>query len=168
MTTQANCFDSAREFLKISGINQSESVLVRSVGRRGGRGIGGLRSVMQVFGLSFVGRNGDEEATLSIPNLKYQISGAGWPVGNPSRLIPAGTIIDTSLPQWSALAGPMPADAIALDQVTADWATSTNGQIHGLNYERGRVRCGPGVVSPALDQATSDYWEKPNDLEPKR
>ena len=26
MTTQANCFDSAREFLKISGINQSESV----------------------------------------------------------------------------------------------------------------------------------------------
>jgi len=28
MTTQANCFDSAREFLKISGINQSESVLL--------------------------------------------------------------------------------------------------------------------------------------------
>jgi hypothetical protein len=126
-----------------------------------------IRFIPPVFGQSFVGRNGDEEATLSIPNLKYQIGGAGWPVGNPSRLIPSGTIVDTSQAQWSALAGQMPVDAVALDQVTADWATSTNGQF-GLNYDRNRVACGPGVVSPALDQPTSDWWERPSHFEPKR
>jgi hypothetical protein len=73
---------------------------------------------------SFVGRQEGEEATLSIPNLKYQVGGQGWAVGNPSRLIPAGTVIDTSQAQWSALRGMAPVDAVALDQITYDFMTS--------------------------------------------
>jgi hypothetical protein len=72
--------------------------------------------------------------------MKYQIAGAGWPVG--ARLIEAGTIIDTSTVEWASLVWvPPPMDAIALDQVTYDYMTSR------LGYPVGKVRAGPGVVA---------------------
>jgi hypothetical protein len=106
---------------------------------------------------------------MPIPNLKYQVSGSGWAVSKPiSMLIPAATIVDTSQPQWAALRGTAPIDAIALDQISYDWMTSTNGQIHGLGFDVNRVQCGPGVVSAALDRGDRDYWEKPQHREPRR
>jgi hypothetical protein len=90
------------------------------------------------------------------------VSGQGWPVSKPiSMIIPPGTIVDTSLPQWSALRGTAPVDAIALDQCTYDFMTSTGGQIYGLGFDVNRVAVGPGVVSRALDRSDRDYWEKP-------
>jgi hypothetical protein len=105
---------------------------------------------------------------MAIPFLKFMVTGQGWPVGNPSRLIPAGTVVDTSLPAWAALAGMAPIDAIMLDQQTYDWATSSNGVI-GLGYDVARVIAGPGVVSAALDQSDGvDWWSKPSHKEPQR
>jgi hypothetical protein len=78
-----------------------------------------------------------------------------------SMIIPPGTIVDTSQPAWAALAGTAPVDGIPLDQVTADWMVSY-GTAQGLYYDPARVRVGPGVVSRAVDQPTSDWWEKPN------
>jgi hypothetical protein len=97
-----------------------------------------------------------------IPNLKFQVSGGGWSVSKPiSMIIPSGTVVDTSQPAWAALKGMAPIDAIALDQITADFMTSTNGQLYGLGYDVNRVAVGPGVVSRALDRGDRDYWEKP-------
>jgi hypothetical protein len=96
---------------------------------------------------------------MPIPNLKYQVGGGGWAVGNPSRLIPPGTIVDTSQPGWAALRGMAPVDAVALNQITFDWMTSSNGQLYGLGYAPGRVACGPGVVSTAAGMP-SWYWEE--------
>jgi hypothetical protein len=95
---------------------------------------------------------------MAIPALKYMISGQGWPIGKPiSQELPPCTVVDTSLPQWAALATvPPPVDAIALTQVTADWMTSTNGQL-GLNYDPNRVAVGPGVVS-AGSKMPAWYW----------
>jgi hypothetical protein len=83
-------------------------------------------------------------------------------------LIPPSTIVDTSLPQWSCLAGMAPVDGIALNQITYDFMTSTNGQLYGLGFDVNRVACGPGVVSRALDRSDRDYWEKPQHREPRR
>jgi len=103
---------------------------------------------------------------MAAPNLKYMISGQGFPVSKPiSQILPPGTIVDTSQPQWAALKGMMPVDAIALDQITYDWATSSNGVI-GLYLDVNRVACGPGVVSAALDRDQGDYWNKPQHREP--
>jgi hypothetical protein len=104
-------------------------------------------------------------SVMAAPSLKFMVSGHGWPVGNPSRLIPAGTIVDTSQPQWSALAGMMPVDAIALDQITYDFATSSNG-VMGLYLDVNRVLCGPVVQSAALDQPPPDYWNRPSHKPP--
>jgi hypothetical protein len=99
---------------------------------------------------------------MAIPALKYMVSGAGFPVSTPlSMIIPPGTIVDTSQPAYAALAGMMPIDAVALDQQTADYAVGY-GTPNGLNYDPNRVRVGPGVVSRAVDQPTSDWWEKPS------
>jgi hypothetical protein len=53
-----------------------------------------------------------------IPALRYQVGGAGFPVAQPqSMVIPVGTIVDTSLPEWAWLANVAPPiDAIALDR----------------------------------------------------
>jgi hypothetical protein len=62
---------------------------------------------------------------MAIPNLKFMVSGAGWPVSKPvSMIIPAGTIVDTSQAAWAALARMVPENAIMLDQQTYDYATS--------------------------------------------
>jgi len=96
---------------------------------------------------------------MAIPNLRFQVSGAGWPVSKPqSMIIPAGTVVDTSQPAWAALAGMVPVDAIPLDQVTADWMVSYG--VSGLYLDPNRVRVGPGVVSRALDQP-ADWWSAP-------
>jgi hypothetical protein len=58
-----------------------------------------------------------------------------------------------------------PVDAVALDQQTFDYMTSSNGVI-GLYLDVNRVGCGPGVVSTALDRDVGDYWTKPNHREP--
>jgi hypothetical protein len=103
---------------------------------------------------------------MAAPNLKYMVSGQGWPVSKPiSQILPPGTIVDTSQPQWAALAGMVPQDAIALDQQTYDWATSSNGVI-GLYLDPNRMRCGPGVVSTALDRDQGDWWSKPQHKPP--
>jgi hypothetical protein len=104
---------------------------------------------------------------MSIPALKYQIGGHGWPVSQPqSMLIPPSTVVDTSLPAWSFLAAVAPPiDAIMLTQQTYDYATSSNGVI-GLGYDTARVLCGPGVVSAALDRDVGDYWSKPQHKPP--
>ena len=98
---------------------------------------------------------------MAIPNLKYMVAGngvGGWPVSEPqSMVIPAGTVIDTSLGQWAFLAAvPPPVDAIALTQQTFDYMTSSNGVI-GLNHDPNRVGCGPGVISTALDRDVGDW-----------
>jgi hypothetical protein len=96
------------------------------------------------------------------PNLKYMISGAGWAISRPqSMVLPPGTVVDTSQAAWAALSGMAPVDAIALDQVTYNFMTSSNG-VSGLYLDVNRVGCGPGVVSAALDRDQGDYWEKPN------
>jgi hypothetical protein len=78
--------------------------------------------------------------------MKYQITGAGWPIG--ARLIEAGTIIDTSRIEWANLRWvPPPVDAIALDQATYDYMTGR------LGYPISKVRAGPGVVSKASPSA---------------
>jgi hypothetical protein len=101
---------------------------------------------------------------MAIPNLKFMVSGAGWPVSKPiSMIIPAGTVVDTSQPAWAALAGMVPIDAVPLDQVTADYMVGY-GMI-GLYYDPGRVRCGPGVVSRAVDQP-ADWWNAPQHRPP--
>ena len=103
---------------------------------------------------------------MAIPNLKFMVSGAGWPVSKPqSMIIPAGTVVDTSQAAWSALAGMAPVDAIALDQQTYNWMTSTGG-VSGLYLDVNRVGCGPGVVSAALDQGPPDYWNRPSHKPP--
>jgi hypothetical protein len=101
---------------------------------------------------------------MSIPALKYMISGQGWPISQqPPRLIPPSTIVDTSQPQWAFLASvPPPVDAIALTQATHDYMTSSNGVI-GLNYAPGRVRVGPGVVSAAPGMPDWYWQERYND-----
>jgi hypothetical protein len=106
---------------------------------------------------------------MAIPNLKYMVGGAGWAVGRPQSMeLPPGTVVDTSLAAWAALAGMVPIDAIMLDQQTYDYATSSNGVI-GLGYDVARVIAGPGVVSAALDQSDGvDWWSKPSHQEPKR
>jgi hypothetical protein len=102
---------------------------------------------------------------MATPNLKFQVSGAGWPVSKPiSMIIPAGTIVDTSQPAWAALAGMVPQDAIPLDQVTNDWMVSYG--VMGLYLDPNRVLCGPGVVSRAVDRDQGDYWNKPNHKPP--
>jgi hypothetical protein len=103
---------------------------------------------------------------MAAPNLKYMVSGAGFPVSKPqSMLIPVGTVVDTSQPQWAFLAGMAPVDAIALDQQTYNYMTSTGG-VSGLYLDPNRVGCGPGVVSAAVDKDVGDYWNKPNHREP--
>jgi hypothetical protein len=104
---------------------------------------------------------------MAIPNLKFMVSGAGWPVSKPqSMIIPAGTVVDTSQPAWAALAGMVPQDAIPRDQVTNDYMVSKG--MNGLYLDPNRVICGPGVVSAALDRDVGDYWSKPQHQEPKR
>jgi hypothetical protein len=67
---------------------------------------------------------------MAFPTLKYQIAGGGWPVNGGSLLLAPATIVDTSQPQWSFLAStPPPIDAIALDQTTWNFMTSSNGVI---------------------------------------
>jgi hypothetical protein len=104
---------------------------------------------------------------MAIPNLKYQVSGAGFPVAQPiSQILSAGTIVDTSQAQWAWLASvPPPVDAIALTQQTFDYMTSSNGVV-GLYLDVNRVRVGFGVVSTALDQG-SDYWSRPSHKPPQ-
>jgi hypothetical protein len=42
---------------------------------------------------------------MAAPNLKYMVSGAGFAVARPqSMVIPASTVVDTSLSQWAFLA----------------------------------------------------------------
>ena len=51
--------------------------------------------------------------------MKYQLARHGWPVGQ--HLIPEGTQIDTSLPEWAFLAKrDPPPNAYALDQAAYD------------------------------------------------
>ena len=106
---------------------------------------------------------------MAIPALKYQVGGQGFAVARPqSMLIPSGTVVDTSLAQWSALSGVAPPiDAIMLTQATYDYVTSSNGAI-GLGYDTARVLCGPGVISAALDRDVGDYWSKPQHQQPQR
>jgi hypothetical protein len=101
---------------------------------------------------------------MATPNLRYMVSGGGWAVSVPiSMLIPPSTIVDTSQPAWSALAGKAPVDAIALDQATMDFMTSYGASaVGGLGYDPNRVRAGPGVTSRALDQYGPDWWLRPN------
>jgi hypothetical protein len=107
-------------------------------------------------------------SVMSIPTLRYMVSGAGWPVSKPlSMIIPPGTVVDTSQARWAALAGMMPIDAIALDQQTYESATSSNG-VMGLYLDVNRVQCGPGVVSAALDRDIGDWWSKPLHKPPQR
>jgi hypothetical protein len=81
-------------------------------------------------------------------------------------LIPNGTVVDTSQSAWSFLAGVAPpVDAVALDQVTHDYMTSSNGVI-GLNYAPGRIRVGPGVVSAAPGMPDWYWQERYNDGSP--
>jgi hypothetical protein len=79
--------------------------------------------------------------------MRYQLW-QDWPVtqSGVSFAIPASTVIDTSLQesQWLAGIGP-PLGAIALDQFTWNFMTSTNGII-GLGYVPQLVRPGPGVT----------------------
>jgi hypothetical protein len=79
-------------------------------------------------------------------------------------IIPARTIVDTSLAQWAALAGMVPQDAIPLDQVTNDWMVSYG--VMGLYLDPNRVICGPGVVSRAVDRDVGDWWSKPGHKPP--
>ena len=104
---------------------------------------------------------------MSIPAFKYQVGGQGSAVAQPqSMVIPASTVVDTSLPQWSFLATVAPPiDAIMLTQQTYDYVTSSNGVI-GLGYDTARVLCGPGVVSAAVDQPPPDYWNRPSHKPP--
>jgi hypothetical protein len=75
-------------------------------------------------------------------DMKFAVAGAGWPVG--ATLIPASTVVDTSLAQWAfllswPLAGkPPPPDAIALDQPTYNQMVA----FHGSH----RVLYGPGIT----------------------
>jgi len=51
--------------------------------------------------------------------MRFRICG-GWPISTPtSRLVEHGTVIDTSLPEWSWVQVP-PSNAVALDQAAAD------------------------------------------------
>jgi hypothetical protein len=104
---------------------------------------------------------------MAIPAFKYQVSGQGFAVARPqSMLIPSGTVVDTSLAQWSALSGVAPPiDAIMLTQATYDYCTSSNGVI-GLGYAPGRVAVGPGVVSTAPGMPDWYWQERYNDGSP--
>jgi len=69
--------------------------------------------------------------------MKYMVSGQGWPLNGGATLIPASTIIDTALAQWSGVPYPPP-DAIALDQATY------NSMVNAYGYWR--VLYGPGIT----------------------
>jgi hypothetical protein len=75
--------------------------------------------------------------------MKYQVAGAGWPLG--ARLIEAGTIIDTSTIEWASLAW-VPMDAIALDQVTYDCMTDPLG-VSGFESASGTGCCIEGSAA---------------------
>jgi hypothetical protein len=52
----------------------------------------------------------------------YQLAAHGWPLNGGATLLPAGTIIDTSQPEWSQLANVVaPPNAVPLDQATYNW-----------------------------------------------
>jgi hypothetical protein len=84
---------------------------------------------------------------MALPTLRYQIGGAGWPVNGGALLLTSGTLIDTSLPQWAFLAStPPPIDAIAQDQATWNYMTSSNGVVGLCGYPAWRVNAVPGVA----------------------
>jgi hypothetical protein len=80
--------------------------------------------------------------------MKYLVGGLGWEVRSPGigrQFLPAGTLIDDSLPQWAFLVGQgPPIDGVAMDQTTYNFMVS-NGVI-GLGYPHYRVAYGAGVT----------------------
>jgi hypothetical protein len=76
--------------------------------------------------------------------MRYLVGGVGFEVRHPSLsrlMLPAGTLVDDSLPEWAYMVGqgPPPPDAIALDQATYQ-------AMLGAGYGYWRIRYGPGVV----------------------
>jgi hypothetical protein len=103
--------------------------------------------------------------------MKYLVGGIGWAPNHPTNpalhFLPAGTLIDDSLPQWSALVGKGP----PIDAAPMDWETyfyMISWYVEGLGYPYTQVSTrfltneafvldesrlgGPDVLGPAPTQ----------------
>jgi hypothetical protein len=68
----------------------------------------------------------------------FQLAGHGWPLNGGATLIPEGTRIDTSLPEWDWLKGQIPPpNSQAIDQEAYDALVKY--------YPANIVLSGPGI-----------------------